>query len=187
MPVTQSPAFGRTRRSPEEIRVDALAAEAYWTSLEQLDAARRTAIMREGTSSDAASLVQTRDTEGSRSDFFGRGTSPLPPPPRLWDGRGADNPEQERRERLLWLERIEHPTHVLLRRLRAEGRTFAQEVAQGGHVQPRYVRGEVHPAGMTYQRALEIAIACLDREAELQGTTASRPVQYSEVLPAPSL
>jgi hypothetical protein len=184
MPVTGSPDFGRTRRTPEEVHADAQAAKAYWASLEQLDDAARAAVIREGTRPDLPGNGPPADLH--RPASLERATGHLPSPQVRVKELGAAS-EREHRERQLWLERIEHPTHSLQRRLRAEAAALAEELAHEPDLRPRYVRGEVHPVGMSYQRALEIAVACLAREEQLHGVAPTRHRRPGEALPVLSL
>ncbi len=181
MPATEPLQFGRTVRSADSVRADAQAARDYWTALEHLSAARRAAILRERTQPTQRDEQSAGTTESAQSESFVF----TMPAPRL--GPAERESALERRERHLWLERVEHPTHQLLRRLRTERDKLEREVSEQGKPPPRYVRGEIHPSGMTYQRALAIAIACLEREAELNGAANARPTIAGGPVAAPTI
>lgn len=57
MPAVHFPELGRTYRSAKDILADANAAEVFWASLDQLDDARRAAIIREAALSDPLTVA----------------------------------------------------------------------------------------------------------------------------------
>lgn len=178
MSATDSAPFGRTARSADEVLANARAAAEFWAGLEHLDDARRSGILREA-------------EPGPFPRAEALPTPPPPtaaslPPPRL--GRQEHDRELalDHRERQLWLERAAHPTHQLLGRLRAERDAIHTEAARHPRPHVRYVRGEIHPAGMSYRQALDIAIACLDREAELVGESGGAWARLDDATPVPA-
>ncbi|PZR02988.1 MAG: hypothetical protein DI536_36545 [Archangium gephyra] len=178
MSATYPAPLGRTVRSEDEILDDARAADAFWAGLEHLDEPRRAAILRE------ANPVPSGPVDALSSPATPIATSL--PPPRL--GRREHDRELalERRRLQLWLERATHPTHHLLNRLRAERDAIHSEASESPRPRVRYVRGEIHPAGMSYRQALDIAIACLDREVELAGESEGTQTRPDNATPVPA-
>lgn len=129
--------------------------------------------------------------EAQRRAFVDEQTADLMPPPRLWNRNTWVGREQERHERRLWSHRIQSPAPRFLRRLRTEVDAIEREVARASLearsqlidpyelrsqrwerlVARRYTPGRINPVGMSYQRALQIAVAYLDRQEELTGIT----------------
>jgi hypothetical protein len=127
--------------------------------------------------------------EAKRRAFVDEQTADIMPPPRLWNRNTWVGREQERHERRLWSHRIQSPAPRLLRRLRTEADAIEREVARAGlearsqFIDPselrtqrwerllarRYTPGRINPVGMSYQRALQIAVACLERQERLTG------------------
>ncbi|GAA1740735.1 hypothetical protein [Microcella frigidaquae] len=174
MSATHPAPFGRTARSADEILADARAATDFWAGLEHLDAARRNAILREAEPSRQIDVPMSSPPPAAA----------LLPPPRLGRQEHAREHALERRRLQLWLERATHPTHQLLSRLRAERDAIRTEASEPRRPRVRYVRGEINPVGMSYQRAPDIAIACLDREAELAGEPMATRARVVDGLPA---
>jgi hypothetical protein len=148
---------------------------------------------RESRRAAAVPESSARDDTRRRA-YVDEQTADLMPPPRLWNRNTWVGREQERHQRRLWTSRIQSPPPRLLRKLRQEGEAIEHEVARAELLsrsqlvdplelrhrrlerllEHRYIPGKISPAGMGYQRALQIAVACLEREDRIAGV---RPVE----------